>query len=98
VTNIDKQRVAAVRNLEQLGYRYNGREWVTPASATTAATQNCILAEADALLSALVLRADALEGCIEGTEEEAELAVITDAIEAYEAVRWPAAKVPGGKG
>ena len=57
-----------------------------------------ILAEADALLSALVLRADALEGCIEGSEEEAELAVITDVIEAYEAVRWPEGKVQGGKG
>ena len=55
-------------------------------------------AEADALPSALVLRADALEGCIEGSEEKAELAVITDAIEGYEAVRWPLGKEPGGKG
>jgi len=60
VTNIDKQRIAAVRKLEQLGYRYDGGEWI-PASAT-AVTQHSILAEADALLSALVLRADALEG------------------------------------
>jgi hypothetical protein len=57
-----------------------------------------IIAEADALLSALVLRADALEGCTEGSDEEAEFGVITDAIEAYEAVRWPEGKVPGGKG
>ena len=61
-------------------------------------TNQSILAEADAILSALVLRADALEDCVEGSEEEAELAVITDAIEAYEAVRWKAGKVPGGKG
>ena len=39
-----------------------------------------------------------LEGCIEGSEEEAELVVITDAIEAYETVRWPLGKEPGGKG
>jgi hypothetical protein len=90
MSNIDKQRVAAVRKLEALGYRYEGNEWVSPAQS--------ILAEADALLSALVLRADALEGSIEGSEEEVELAVITDAIEAYEAVRWPAGKIPGGKG
>jgi len=96
VTNIDKQRIAAVRKLEQLGYRYDGGEWI-PASAT-AVTQHSILAEADALLSALVLRADALEGYPEGSEEEAELAVITDAIEAYEVVRWPQGRVPGGKG
>ena len=95
VIDIDKQRVAAVRKLEALGYRYDGCEWV---SAPTAVTNQSILAEADALLSALVLRADALEGCIEGSAEEAELAVITDAIDAYAAVRWPEGKVQGGKG
>ena len=70
MTNIDKQRVDAVRKLEKLGYRYDGGEW---ASAMSAVTQHSILTEADALLSALVLRADALEGCLEGSEEEAEL-------------------------
>ena len=33
VTNIDKQRVSAVRKLEALGYRYQDGEWVLPASA-----------------------------------------------------------------
>jgi len=96
VSNIDKHRVAAVRKLEALGYRYQAGEWVLPAASALSAV--LIIAEADALLSPLVLRADALEGCIEGSEEKAELAVITDAIEGYEAVRGPLGKEPGGKG
>jgi hypothetical protein len=52
----------------------------------------------DATHSALVQRADALEGCPKGSAEEAELEVIIDAIEAYEAVRWPEGKELGGKG
>ena len=50
----------------------------------------------DCMHGLLVARADALEA--EGSPEEAELAALADAIEAYEAVRWPDGKVPGGKG
>jgi hypothetical protein len=46
----------------------------------------------------LVQRADALEVCLEGSEEEIELQAVVDAIEAYEALRWPTGKVNGGKG
>jgi hypothetical protein len=46
----------------------------------------------------LVQRADILEGCRKGSVEEAELEGIVDAIEAYEAVRWPEGKKSGGKG
>ena len=42
--------------------------------------------------------ADALMGCTENSPEEAELAVLTDVIEAYEQQRWPEGKIPDGKG
>ena len=53
---------------------------------------------ADAMHALLVERADELMGCAENSPEGAELACIVDAIEAYEALRWPLGKIPGGKG
>ena len=52
----------------------------------------------DRMHGLLMDRADALMGCIEGSAEEAELAMLTDIIEAYERQRWPDGKTPGGKG
>ena len=54
--------------------------------------------EGDALHALLVLRADELVGCTEGSPEEAELEAIADAIEGYEAIRWPDGVIPGWKG
>ena len=95
VSNIDKHRIAAIRQLEKLGYSYAFGDWHAPAGMTATVP---VSAQADAMHTLLVQRTDALEGCPEGSEEERELAAITDAIEAYEAVRWPTGKVDGGKG
>ena len=98
MSNIDKQRVAAVRKLEALGYSFQGGEWVPALPSAAAGPRSLMIAEADAMHGVLVQRADALEGCTEGSDEEAEFKRVVDAIEAYEARRWPAAKEPGGKG
>jgi len=81
-SNIDKQRVAAVRKLEELGYTFAAGDWMHPTNDAAPAP-----AITDALHGLLVRRADDLEGCTEGSDEERELAAITDAIEAYKAIR-----------
>ena len=96
--DIDRQRIAAVRALERLGYGYSHRtgEWQPPAAPPLPLT-----AEADAMHGALMRRADTLADCTKGSDEEGELEAIVDLLEAYEAKRWPLGRdpsVPGGKG
>jgi hypothetical protein len=93
MTNIDKQRITAVDVLNGIGYTFAGDRWKAPAGAASS-----ILPEADAMFALLIARADELGGCTEGSAEEKELESIVNAIEAYEAKRWPAGKIPGGKG
>jgi hypothetical protein len=87
-----------MRVLRSLGYSYRNDEWQPPAAAATPLSS---LADADALHGMLMRQAGALAGCTEGSDEETELKAIVDAIDAYEAERWPLGKdpnVPGGKG
>ena len=95
--NIDRQRIEAVRTLERFGYTFTGTEWVAPAE-TAQGTPPALTANADAMHALLVLRADKLAGCTEGSVEEGELPLIADTLEHYEAVRWPDGKEPQGKG
>ena len=94
MSTIDKQRIAAVRKLEQLGYTFAGDDWMHQANDPTAITPTIT----DELHAMLVKRADELGGCRAGSDEERELAAIERAIGAYEAVRWPTGKIAGGKG
>ena len=88
---IDRQRIAAVKVLEGMGYRFRDDTWLAP-NATGGSP------EADAMHALLVQRADELEGCIEGSAEEQEFSAIVSAIVAYEEKRWPEGKTAGGKG
>jgi hypothetical protein len=84
---IDKQRIAAVATLEALGYKFSkvdGRRAPSNADDTPAFHRS---AEADAMHTLLMARADALEGCTDGSPEEAELKAVADALVAYEAKR-----------
>jgi hypothetical protein len=91
IGDIDRQRVAAVKTLQELGLIWSQGAWQK-------VPQGEFVAEADAMHAMLVRRADALEGCLEGSAEEAELEAIADVLGAYEAKRWPLGRMPGGKG
>jgi hypothetical protein len=90
---IDKQRIAAVRAMEALGYSFDGVAWNAPACG---AESPSLEDEADAMHALLVLRADKLEGSIKGDDDEAELKVIAETVGDYEAKRWPDGVVPRG--
>jgi hypothetical protein len=85
--SFDRQIATAAKDLD--AFAHAGR---APTAMST------LQAAADGMLALLIARADALMGCTEGSPEEAELAALTEAIEAYEAQRWPDGKVAGGKG
>ncbi len=93
MSEIDRQRIAAVSALEALGYTFRSGHWHPPLRVPFAAVP-----EADAMHSLLVQRADALIGCTDGSGDQDELEAIGEAIEAYESVRWPDGKADGGKG
>jgi hypothetical protein len=63
MSTIDKQRIAAIRKLEQLGYTFAGDDWMHPANDAAAITPTIT----DELHAMLVKRADDLEGCPAGS-------------------------------
>ena len=93
MSEIDRQRITAVKVLDALGYTFAEGDWHPPSGMTAWATR-----ESERMHALLVERADALDGCIEGSPEAREREAIADVLEAYEAKRWPAGKECGGKG
>jgi hypothetical protein len=89
----NRQATSTVKTMKELGYTCDKGIWTSSPEAVAH-----LAGVADAMHALLIKRADELVGCVEGSLEEAELASITDAIEAYEEKRWPLGRVPGGKG
>jgi hypothetical protein len=98
MSTIDKQRIAAVAILESLGYKLSLVDGWTPPKNLGVTPPIHTSAEADAMHTLLMARADALEEYTDGSPEEAELKAIADALVAYEAKRWPYGKEAGGNG
>ncbi len=87
---VDRQRIAAAKTLEALGYVYlDGEGWKLPRGSAQ-------WLEADALHALLTKRADRLSDSIRGSREAAEFRTIVDALQAYEGKRWPNAKISDG--
>jgi len=66
---IDKQRIAAIRKLEQLGYTFAGDDWIHSANDAAAIAPTIT----DELHAMLVKRADDLEGCPAGSDEDRDI-------------------------
>ena len=86
--SIDKQRIAAVAALERLGFRWSGVAWERPSASVD-------WAASDAMHELLMNRAERLAGCCEDSDEDTELAAIAEALETYEAERWPKGHIRG---
>ena len=91
MSEIDRQRVSAVRMLEATGHTYREGRWQQVGGLPH-------WPEDDAMHSLLIQRADVLIGCTDGSADQDELEAIGEALEAYEALRWPDGKADGGKG
>jgi hypothetical protein len=90
---IDKERITAVGVLRGMGFEFRNGAWVAPSHSGADLT-----AEADRLHALLVQRADEIGGCPDGSPDDAELKSIADALEAYEAKRWPSGRETTGNG
>src|SRR5262245_526293 len=94
---VDKERIAAVTKLQAIGYCFDGADWQPPAPAGPA-PKLVAWAEADALYAQLVQLADKLDGCAEGSVQEAVRYALAEAIDGYQSVRWPGGRTADGKG
>ena len=89
----NRQATSTVKTMKEVGYTCDKGIWTSSPEAVAH-----LAGVADGMHALLVRRADELDGCTEGSPEEAEYIAIIEAIEAYETMRCSAGKIPGGKG
>jgi hypothetical protein len=91
MSEIDRQRIAAVRTLKTLGYTYRDGQWKPPLHASRGIT-----VVADAMHARLVAIADKIAANL-GIWTDDDLEAIGESLEGYEAVRWPDGKAEDRK-
>jgi hypothetical protein len=87
------RQATTFKTMRELGYSCDKGIWTSSPEAVAHLAN-----VADKMHALLVTRADELDGCAEGSPEEVEYIKLLEAIETYEAERWPDGKIPGGKG
>jgi hypothetical protein len=87
------RQARTVKTMKELGYTCDKGIWTSSPEAVAHLAN-----VADMMHAILVARADELDGCTEGSPEEAQYIKLVEAIEAYEERRWFDGKIPGGKG
>ena len=92
---IDKERIAAVRKLQAMGYAFDGSDWQPPEDIHE--SKLIAWTQADALHAKLVQLADTLLGCSEGSLQEVVHYALTKAINGYQSARWPQGRVADGQ-
>jgi hypothetical protein len=87
------RQATTVKTMKELGYTFDKGIWTSSPEAVAHLAN-----VADKMHAILVSRADDLDGCTEGSPEEAEYIKLVEAIERYEQERWPDGKIPGRQG
>jgi hypothetical protein len=87
------RQATTTKTMKELGYTCDNGVWTSSPEAVAH-----LASVADKMHALLVTRADELAGCTENSPEETEYIKLVEAIERYEAERWPDGKIPGGKG
>jgi hypothetical protein len=85
MSDIDRQRYAAVQLLRLLGYVWRAGEWASVHKPVGVPAD--FLAAADALHDEIAEQCEDLAGVVEGSDEERELERLMALAQAYEAMR-----------